>query len=358
MLNFDTTLTPDSRLAAHDLDNFTFGEIFSDHMFCMDYRDGSWQSGQILPYGPLSLEPGAMVLHYAQMVFEGLKAFRGDDGVIRLFRPDRNAARMRASCERICIPMLHEHLFVEAVKQLVRIDNAWVPNRLGYALYIRPILFSIEPHLEVRPSKAFRFLIMTCPVGGYFSHGKVGLSLKVEENFARTAPYGGVGDCKTAANYATTLQSGTQSRAQGFDQVLWLDGAEHRYIEEAGLANVFFKIGGTVITPELNGAILPGVTRDSVITLLNEMDVTVEQRPVEIDEITQAAHAGTLEEVFATGTAASVTPITSLSRGAETLFPTAAIPGPLAEVLFGRLTGIQYGRLPDPHGWARVVELD
>jgi branched-chain amino acid aminotransferase len=358
MHGFSTQLTTKSRLPTLDLDDFVFGEIFSDHMFCMDYKEGVWGEGDILPYGPIAVEPGAMVLHYAQMAFEGLKAYRGDDNVLRLFRADRNARRLRASCERMCIPAIDEDLFVEAIKRLVQIDRGWVPDRPGYALYIRPLVFGTEPHLEVRPSQAFRFIVLTCPVGSYFASDRSGLSLKVEENFARTAPNGGVGECKTAANYATTFQSGSQSRAEGFDQVLWLDGADHRYIEEAGLANVFFKIDGTVVTPDLNGAILPGVTRDSVIALLHDREIPVEERRVTIEEVAQAARQGTLEEIFATGTAASVAPVASLTFRSEMLVPSADLPGEVTEQLLDQLTGIQYGRLPDPHQWTQTIEVN
>jgi len=355
MQGFSTRLTINSRLPALDLDDFVFGKIFSDHMFCLDYKDGAWRDGEIIPYGPIVLEPGSMVLHYAQMVFEGLKAFRGDDDVLRLFRPEQNARRLQASCERMCIPSIDEDLFIAAIEQLVDVDRGWVPDRAGHALYIRPLVFSTEPHLEVRPSRAFRFLVLTCPVGSYFDGGRSGLSLKVEEVFARTASEGGVGACKTAANYATTFQSGSQSRIDGFDQVLWLDGAHHRYIEEAGLMNVFFKIDGTVVTPELNGAILPGVTRNSVITLLHDQAVRVEERQISIAEVVEAARQGSLEEIFATGTAASVAPVASLTFRSERLRPSEALPGPVTNDLFERLTGIQYGRLPDPHQWTRMV---
>lgn len=358
MEGFRTRLTDDSRLKSLDLDHFVFGETFSDHMFCMDYQDGSWRDGEIIPYGPMAIEPGAMVFHYAQMAFEGLKAFRGDDKIIRLFRPNRNAQRLQASCERMCIPAIDEDLFVDAIKHLVRVDQGWVPARAGYALYIRPLVFSIEPHLEVRPSTAFRFMVITCPGGSYFDEGKAGLSLKVEKRFARTAPEGGVGACKTAANYATTFQSGAESQAEGFDQVLWLDGAHHQFIEEAGLANIFFKIDGTVVTPELNGAILPGVTRESVIALLGDLEIPVVERQVAFAEVAAAAQDGTLEEMFATGTAASVAPVAALTHGPDKFVASAGPSGPVTERLRDLLTGIQYGRLPDPHRWTQIVVVD
>ena len=355
MDGFATQLTERSRLGAFDPDSFVFGEVFSDHMFSLVYEDGAWRSPEILPYGPIAVAPGVMALHYGQMVFEGLKAYRGTDGAIRLFRPDRNAARLRASCRRMCIPEIDEALFVAAVEELVRIDQDWVPHRSGHALYIRPIVFSAEEHLEVRAATAFRMIVMTCPAGQYFETGGAGLSLKVEDRFARTAPHGGVGEAKTSANYGTTFLANSQARAEGFDQVLWLDGGEHRYVEEAGLMNIFFKIDGRVVTPALDGAILPGVTRDSAAALIRERGIPVEERQIAIDEVGDAAARGALEEIFVTGTAAVVQPVGRLHLRGGDLVPTHRGDGPLTAWLHDELTGIQYGRRADTRGWTRVV---
>ena len=352
-----THLTERSRLDDLDLDRLVFGEVFSDHMFSMVYERGEWRDPEILPYAPIPIEPGVMMLHYAQMVFEGLKAFRGVDGVIRLFRPDRNAKRLRESCRRMCIPEIGEDVFVDSVAALVRVDRGWISDRPGFALYIRPLVFSAEPHLEVRPSTRYRFIVITCPAGAYFETGGAGLSLKVEDQFARTAPHGGVGEAKTSANYATTFLAGSQARADGFDQVLWLDGGEHRYVEEAGLMNVFFKIGDRVVTPGLNGAILPGVTRDSIITLLRDRDIEVEERAIGIDEVVKAFDDGDMDEVFVTGTAAVVLPVGRLSFKGRDLVPRQAGAGPLTTALYDELTGIQYGRVDDRHGWTHVVDV-
>ena len=349
--------TEQSRLGTLDLDRLVFGEVFSDHIFSMVYRNGRWCHSEIVPYGPITIEPGAMTLHYAQMVFEGLKAFHGVDGRIRVFRPDRNARRLRLSCRRMCIPEIGDDDFIEAVARLVHIDKEWISDRPGFGLYVRPLVFSAEEHLEVRPSRSYRFIIMTCPVGAYFKTGDTGLSLKVEEHFARTAPHGGVGETKTSANYATTFSAGRQAREEGFDQVLWLDGAEHRYVEEAGLMNVFFKIGDRVITPELNGAILPGVTRESIITLLKDRSILVEERAVGIDEVVQAFDDGELEEVFVTGTAAVVLPVGRLSFRGRDLIPKRSGTAPLTMSLYDELTGIQYGRIEDRHRWNHLVEM-
>ena len=352
-----THLTERSRLEDLDLDRLVFGEIFSDHMFGMRYERGEWRDPEIVPYAPIPIEPGVMMLHYAQMVFEGLKAFRGTDGVIRIFRPDRNAQRLRESCRRMCIPEIDERVFVDSVTELVRIDRNWISDRPGFALYIRPLVFSIEPHLEVRPSTAYRFIVITCPAGAYFKTGGAGLSLKVEDHFARTAPHGGVGEAKTSANYATTFFAGSRAREDGFDQVLWLDGGEHRYIEEAGLMNVFFKIGDRVVTPDLNGAILPGITRESVIALLRDRDITVEERPIAIDEVVDAFETGQMDEVFVTGTAAVVLPVGRLNFKGRDLSPAQSGAGPLTTSLYDELTGIQYGRIEDRHGWNHLVDV-
>lgn len=349
--------TQRSRLGDLDLDRLVFGEVFSDHMFSMTHRNGAWRDPEIVPYGPIEIEPGAMTLHYAQMAFEGLKAFHGVDGRVRLFRPDRNAARMRLSCRRMCIPEIDKDDFVAAVTRLVDIDRGWISDRPGFGLYVRPVVFSAESHLEVRPSNSYRFIVMTCPVGAYFRTGETGLSLKVEDHFARTAPHGGVGETKTSANYATTFSAGRLARGQGFDQVLWLDGGEHRYVEEAGLMNVFFRIGDRVVTPELNGAILPGVTRESIVTLLDDREISVEERAVAIDEIVAAFDDGALKEVFVTGTAAAVLPVGRLNFRGRDLVPRLAQTAPLTGSLYDELAGIQYGRIEDRHGWNHTVEV-
>ncbi len=356
MVDVEAWTTQRSRLGNFDLDDFVFGEIFSDHMFTMVYEDGAWRQPEIVPYGPIAIEPGVMALHYAQMVFEGLKAFRGVDGAIRIFRPDRNARRLQKSCRRMCIPEIDEDVFVDAVERLVRTDRDWVPDRPGYALYIRPVAFSAEPHLEVRPSTRYRFIIMTCPAGAYFKTGGEGLSLKVEAKYARTAPHGGVGEAKTSANYATTFLAGSQARADGFDQVLWLDGGAHRFVDEAGLMNVFFKIGDRIVTPALNGAILPGVTRESIIALLADDGVTVEERPIDIDEVIRAFDDGTMDEMFVTGTAVVVLPVGRLGFRGRDLRPVSRGVGPTTRRLYDELTGIQFGRIEDRHGWTRIVE--
>ena len=353
--------TAESRLDGLDLDRLVFGETFTDHMLSMTFEAGAWGPPELLPYGPVPMEPGIMSLHYGQMVFEGLKAYRGDDGMIRLFRPDRNAMRLRNSCRRMCIPELPEPAFVDAVERLVGVDRAWVPDRPGYSLYVRPLLFGMEPSLQVRPAKRYRFIVMASPTGPYFRSDDDGLSLLVETACARTAPEGGVGAVKTAANYATTFFAAETARRQGFDQVLWLDGAAHRRVEEVGLMNVFFVIDEAgrerVVTPALDGAVLPGVTRASAIRLLRDRGVAVEERAILIEEVRTACASGAMREIFVTGTAAAVLPVRALSYDGAKLTPSAASPSPLARSLRDELSGIQYGRIPDRHGWTRIVSV-
>jgi branched-chain amino acid aminotransferase len=348
------TKVKQSRLPGLDIENLVFGETFSDHMFTMVYEDGSWRNPEVVPYGPVPVPPGAISLHYAQAVFEGMKAYRGGDGAIRLFRPDRNAARLIASCERLCIPPIDAQTFIGALHALIEVDADWVAPP-PYSLYVRPVVFSVEDHIEVRPSRRYRFCVITTPVKAYFRDDGKGLSLKVEESYTRAAPIGGLGAAKTGANYAGTLMSGNAARAEGFDQVLWLDGHEQRFVEEAGLMNVFFKIDGQVVTPPLGGTILPGVTRESLIVLLQDQGLTVEERAVGIDEVAEAAQAGTLEEMFACGTAAVVAPIGRLNFRGRDIVPAGSIPGPITQSLFDELSGIQFGRVPDRHGWTDVV---
>jgi len=339
-----------------DPENVGFGRYISDHMFMMRCEDGEWREPEIVPYGPLPMEPGIAMLHYGQSVFEGMKAFRGEDGSVRLFRPDMNYKRLKSSCIRLCIPPLEEEHFLGGIEALLRLDEAWVPDRPGHSLYIRPIIFGTEQHLEVRPSKTYRLVIYTAPVKNYFDTANEGVSLKVQEKFTRAAP-GGTGYAKTAANYAAALYPGEQAQQEGYTAALWLDGLEHRYVEEVGQMNIFFKLGDTVVTPALRGTILPGVTRDSVITLLKDWGITVEERQIGIDEVMDGIRDGTLDEAFGAGTAAVVSPVGRINHGKETLDIGERAAGPLTRRLYNTITGIQTGQLDDPHGWSRVVEM-
>lgn len=356
----DLTLTraSNSRRASFEIDRQAFGDSFSDHMFSMLYDGARWTEPAIMPYGPVAMEPSAIAIQYAQSVFEGLKVYHGVDGVLRMFRPDRNARRLHASCARLCIPAVEEDVFVDAISALVNVDSEWVPKRYGYSLYVRPIIAAIDGFIGVRPSRRYRFIIVTTPVGPYFRAGTDGLRLKVEEHYTRAPAQGGLGAAKTAANYAASLLAGTNCIKEGFDQVLWLDGAHHRFVEEAGLMNVFFVIGGVVVTPPLGDSILPGVTRESVIVLLKDRGIAVEERPIAIDELAGAIERGGLQEMFACGTAAVVAPIAELSYRGQTLRAPEREPGRLAVSLYDELTGIQFGRLPDRRRWTRIIDVD
>ena len=344
-----------SRLPDVDFDHLGFGNVFSDHMFTLDYTNGAWRNPQILPYGPIALDPATASIHYGQSIFEGLKAFRGNDAVIRIFRPDMNAKRLNGSCQRLCIPIIDRALFVEAVRRLVQIDHAWIPSLRGQSLYIRPLVFGTEPHLDVRPSEKFKLVIMTAPVRTYYMNNSTGVALKVQEKFTRAAP-GGTGFAKTAGNYGASLLPGHLAREQGFDQALWLDGAEHRYIEEVGQMNIFFRLRDKIITPELRGTILPGVTRDSVITLLRDQGYVVEERLIDVAEIISAIRTGELQEAFGAGTAAVVMPVSRIGYQDEVFDIGNGIAGELTQKLYQDITAIQYGEIEDRYGWTIIVE--
>lgn len=358
---FPVTPVEQSRLAQVDFENLGFGSIFSDHMFSMEYADGAWKNPRIEPYQALAMEPGVAMLHYGQTVFDGYKAFRGVDGEARIFRPDMNARRLHDSCQRLCIPIMPvaelSQIMIEATRQLITLDHAWMPSQWGHSLYVRPLVIGTEATLEVRAANSYRFIIMTSPVGGYFNNLQKGVSLYVEDRFTRAASVGGLGAAKTAANYAASLLPGFESRQQGFDQVLWLDGNEHRYVEEVGAMNIFFKIGGKVVTPPLGGSILPGVVRDSVLTLLDDWKLPVEERRIAIDEVVAAFRSGELEEVFGAGTAAVICPVASIGFKGEKFQVASSPPGELTLRLYDELTGIQYGKLTDRHSWNVTVSL-
>lgn len=332
-----------------------FGEVFTDHMFILDYhQDKGWYDPRIIPYQPITLDPAAMVYHYGQTVFEGLKAYLTDDETVNLFRPEKNIKRLNRSNERMCIPTIDEELALQAIKQLVALDADWVPNAPGTSLYIRPFVIATEPYLGVAPSKQYKFIIILSPVGAYYKEGINPVKIAVENEYVR-AVKGGTGEAKTAGNYASSLKAQEIVEAQGFAQVLWLDGLEKKYIEEVGSMNVFFKIDGEVITPALNGSILEGVTRNSVIQLLRHWGVSVTERTISMEEIYQAHQAGKLEEAFGAGTAAVISPIGTLSWNGEMLEINNSKTGEISKKLYDTLTGIQYGREEDFLNW--VIEL-
>ncbi|MFB7302715.1 branched-chain amino acid aminotransferase [Heyndrickxia sporothermodurans] len=332
-----------------------FGRIFTDHMFIMDYSvDKGWYHPRITPYQPVSLDPAAMIFHYGQTVFEGLKAYRTKEDKILLFRPEKNMERLNLSNERICIPQIDEEFVLKALKQLISLEKDWVPSAEGTSLYIRPFIISTEPYLGVAASKTYRLMIILSPVGSYYKEGINPVKIYVERNYVR-AVAGGTGKAKTAGNYAASLKAQEESEKIGYSQVLWLDGVEKRYIEEVGSMNIFFKINGEIVTPVLNGSILPGVTRDSVIQLLKHWGVPVSERRISIDEIYESYQKGWVEEIFGTGTAAVISPVGELNYEGEKLVIINGETGPIAKKLYETITNIQNGTEPDPFDWTIEV---
>lgn len=344
-----TTRCPKAKPDEHCLG---FGQYFTDHMFMMDYStEKGWHAPRIEPYHALSLDPAAMVLHYAQESFEGLKAYRAADGRTLLFRPDKNAARLRTTHQRMCIPEIPEEDFVQAVKALVAVDSAWVPCVPGASLYLRPFAIATEARLGVKASSTYQFLIIASPSGPYYEGGLAPVKIYVDDEYIRTAP-GLTGFVKCGGNYAAALAGQEKARALGYSQVLWLDGVHRRYVEEVGSMNCFFKINGVVRTAPCTGTVLPGITRMSCIELLREWGVPIDaETRLAIGEVMEAARQGTLEEVFGTGTAAVVSPVGELYYRGERAIINGGEAGPLTQKLYDTLTGIQWGRLPDRYGW-------
>jgi branched-chain amino acid aminotransferase len=332
-----------------------FGKLFTDHMFIMDYStEKGWYDPRIIPYAPLSLDPSTMVFHYGQITFEGLKAYRTDAGKILLFRPDQNMERMNRSNERLCIPTLDVSFGVEAIKQLVSVEKDWIPTAEGTSLYVRPFVIPTDPYLGVRPANTYKFIIILSPVGAYYPEGINPVKIYVESQYVRSVK-GGMGFVKTPGNYAASLKAQVEATQKGFTQVLWLDGVEKKYIEEVGTMNVFFKINGTVVTPVLEGSILPGITRDSTIRLIKSWGIPLEERKISIQEVYQAHKAGKLDESFGTGTAAVISPIGELSWDGVRISINNGQIGTLSADLYRTITGIQKGVVKDDWNW--IVEV-
>ncbi len=333
----------------------TFGTIFSDHMFIMDYEIGKgWIDPRIVPYGPLELDPSCMVFHYGQEMFEGLKAYRTEDNRILMFRPDKNIERANKTNERICIPTIDEDDFLQALKAIVKMDESWVPDKPGTSLYIRPFIIATDPFLGVRPSNTYKFIIILSPVGAYYPEGLNPVKIWIEDEYVR-AVAGGLGEAKAGANYVASLKAQVKAHDEGYSQVLWLDGVERKYIEEVGAMNIFFKINGVVVTPQLNGSILPGVTRRSCIELCKSWGITVEERKISAEELFTAAEDGSLEEVWGTGTAAVISPVGHLRKGDQVVQIADGGIGSLSQKLYDTVTGIQLGKVEAPEGWIEEV---
>jgi branched-chain amino acid aminotransferase len=343
--------TNESRLGRVDFRDLPFGRVFSDHMLLAAYEGGAWQAARVEPLRNLLLHPATSALQYGQSVFEGLKAFRQDDGTLVIFRPRANHARLNRSAARLAMPTVAEALFVGGLRTLVGVDAGWVPPVEGGSLYIRPFLFATDDSILVRPSERYLFVTLTCPVTAYFSKP---VRVVTAPQYVR-AFEGGAGDAKPAGNYAPALAAEREARASGFDSVLWLDGRERRFVEECGVMNVFFVIGDTVVTPALTGTILAGVTRDSVITLFRDEGYRVEERRVALDEVFEAAGRGELREAFGTGTAATVVPVASISHEGRQIELPPVADWAATPFALKRLADIRLGRAPDRHGWLMRV---
>ena len=345
---------PAAQLKPKPESDFGFGKIFTDYMFEMDYDEQlGWHDAQIRPYGPLKLDPASLVLHYAQETFEGLKAYRTEDGRILLFRPEMNARRLIQSNQRLCMPEIPEALFLECLEALLRVERDWVPIAPS-SLYIRPFVFATEAAVGVHPSSKYKFMILLSPVGAYYADGLNPVRIYVEDEYIRATP-GGTGAVKCGGNYAASIIAQAQAARCGFSQVLWLDGKERKYVEEVGTMNVMFKIKGQLITAPLDGTILPGITRDSILHLMREHGLSVKERPLTIDELMDAGRTGQLEEAFGTGTAAVISPIGQLHYKGETIRIHNEKIGPLTQWLYDTLIGIQWGRIPDSYGWTHEI---
>lgn len=343
-----------SRISDVDLNSPGFGRVFSDHMLEVKYQDGQWKQAEIKPFGTIEVSPALNTLHYAQSVFEGTKAYYVDEETVHLFRLDKNYERMMKSCERMCIPTLEKEVFEQGILELVKLDHQWVPQKEGNTLYIRPLACAFDPVIAARVSDNYRFYVMTSPVGSYYEKP---VKLTTSQKYVR-AVKGGVGETKTAGNYAASLYPAQKAKEKGFDQVLWLDAFEHQYVEEVGTMNIFFVIDGVLVTPDLQGTILPGVTRESVIELANHWDMPVEQRRISIDEVMEAGRNGTLEEVFGAGTAAVIAPVKEIHHDGESFEVHAENRGPIGQKLYDTITGIQRGKIEDPFGWITPVKVN
>lgn len=356
MLNIKITRTTAPKGKPKAGESLGFGKIFTDHMFLMNYTEGKgWHNARIAPFGDISLSPAAMVYHYGQEMFEGLKAYKTEDGRTVMFRPEMNAKRSNNSGRRLCIPEIPVEDYVQALKTLVKTDEDWVPTEKGSSLYIRPFAIATDEFLGVKPSKTYLFVIILSPSGAYYESGLDPVGIWIEDEYVR-AVRGGIGEAKTGGNYVASLAAQVKAHVDGYSQVLWLDGVERKYIEEVGAMNIFFKIDGVVVTPMLNGSILPGITRNSVIELCKSWGLKVEERKISIDEIYEAQKSGKLEEVWGTGTAAVISPVGKLRWKDEVMIINGGGIGELSQNLYDTITGIQLGKIEDVNNWVTEVK--
>ncbi len=350
-LTFPVQKVAQSRLPQVDFSDLGFGKYYSDHMFLLEYSEGQWHDGRIVPYGDLSLSPATSALHYGQAIFEGLKAYKNEAGEILVFRPEANAQRLNASAERLAMPALPEEYFVQGLQQLLAVDKDWVPSAAGHSLYIRPFMFATDAYTGVRPSLSYYFIIFTCPVGVYYNKP---VRVKVETEFTRAAK-GGTGYAKAAGNYAASLLPASLAQKAGYDQLLWTDGKNHEYFEESGTMNVVFVIDGKIVTPATSDSILKGITRDSILTLARQMGIPVEERPVSVKEVITAAQNGSLQEAFGVGTAATIAPIAVIGHdGVDYTLPSVEN-RVIAPKIQKAYDDVKTGKTPDSFGWIMKI---
>ena len=355
-LNIQIKKAAGSRVSEVDFDNLVFGELFSDHQLEVRYEDGRWQSPRIIPYEAVPMYPAVSALHYGQAVFEGMKAFRYKDNKANIFHIYEHFERFNRSCKRVCIPEIPKEYFVEGLKALVDLEREWVPKAKYKSLYLRPIVYASDQTLGLRSSNTYRFHIMCSPVGNYYAEGIKPIRLTTMPEYVR-AVRGGVGDSKVPGNYAASLEPTSRAQQMGYTQVLWLDAIEHKYVEEVGSMNIFFVLGDTLVTPPLNGSILPGVTRKSVLELARTNGMKVTERPVSIDELIELSKNGTLKEIFGSGTAAVISPVGMIHHQGEEISVSSSSDemGDVARWFYDRITGIQHGDIADEKSWCTVV---
>ncbi len=347
----DVSLTSQSRIDELDINNIVFGKLYTDHMLIADYVDGAWQTPQIVPHGDISFGPGMASLHYGQAIFEGMKAFKADNGNVMLFRPEDNFNRFNISAERMCMPAVPKEIFIGGLEELMRIDAAWVPRGDDLSLYLRPFMFSTDNYLGVRPSSTYRFMIICSPAGKYYSNPP---KVKVETEFIRAA-HGGVGSAKCAGNYAASLKPAQLAQQQGYDQLLWTDAQEHKYFEESGTMNVVFVKEGKLITPALSDTILKGVTRDSVLKIAKSWNIEVEERKVSVEEIIEGIQSGAVTEIFGVGTAVVISPFALVGHEGVDYHLPALTEHSISTKIKNYLGDLRTGDVSDPFGWVHVV---
>ncbi len=356
MLNIKIEKTTTPKAKPLDETKLGFGNIFTDHMFIMEYSvEKGWHDAKITPYKPISMDPASMVFHYGQEMFEGLKAYNAVDGRVLMFRPQKNIERANNTNRRICIPEINPEDFLQAMTTLIDLEKDWIPKSEGTSLYVRPFVIATDPFLGVRPSFTYKFMIILSPVGAYYASGLNPVKIWIEDEYVR-AVKGGIGEAKTGGNYVASLAAQNKAHDEGYSQVLWLDGIERKYVEEVGAMNIFFKIGDKVVTPALSGSILPGVTRASCIELIKSWGMEVEERKISVDELVGAAKDGSLKECWGSGTAAVISPVGTLRFGDDVMTIGDGSIGEVSQKLYDTVTGIQVGKVEDKFGWTLEVK--